>query len=43
MLQIVKAKVNGKDGFICTILENGKPQNIVFTDKKEVLSLLDNL
>lgn len=43
MLQIVKAKVNGKDGFICTTIENGKPTNVVFTDVKDVLSLLNNM
>lgn len=43
MLQIMKAKVNGKDGFICTTIVNSRPENVVFTDVKDILSLLENM
>lgn len=45
MLQVIKAKVNGKDGFICTVQADPrqKPETIAFNTKEEVLALLDEL
>lgn len=43
MLQIIKAKVNGKDGYIATFAVNGRPESVAFVDKEEILRILDNL
>lgn len=43
MLQVIKAKVNGQDGYIATYAVNGRPESVAFVKKEEILALLVNL
>lgn len=44
MLQIIKCKVNGVDGFCCQVMQAGKPvQTVCFTNVNEFPSLLESL